>query len=300
MPYSSSYTDYPANQPRPDADGQIVWVQAHLIQNYNADKYIVVDKEIKGGLHRVKYKSQLYQYNYDGIFQSRRVKGMIAYVELEDDDTPLGKYYSLIMLPGDTPDQWAEHGSGANVVLNNPITVQDLPERDALTPLPNDFVNVVDARTESEIEADIDPYSASFIWDGSQWLRIYPYAANPNNHVQNTDTGLLILGVYKSGDDIWNTITDPSYRKRYNDATSVDSAAAATVGPDGQGVEAWTSKKVAQELKQRPPIVPDGDPKLFLNMIGQWAVPSSGGGGGTSLLPGDILGGGGADESYYS
>jgi len=376
MPYSSGYTDYIANQPRPDAPGQVTWTQSLLIQNYASDIFLVIDKEIKGGLHRVKYRSQLYLSTYDGIFTPRRVKGMLCYVELEDDDTPCGKYYSLIMIPGTSASQWAEVGSGANVVLNNPKTVPTLADRDALetitlagtattaagntnvngvgtnwfgpdaeiavgdkfrfglteyyfvesilnegslkttTPTlahtnetlykvivqPGDFVNVTDARTPAEVTANVDPYSVSYIWDGTQWLTVYPYGSDPNTHSKNFDTELKRSnGTALTADTIYNDLYDAKYHKLYNDLTSIDGAADAANGPDGQGNEAWTSKRIAQELRRRPATKDDGDPTLFLNEAGQWIAPSgSGGGGGSPLVPGDILGGGGADELYFA
>jgi len=370
MPYTGSYTDYIANQPRPDAPGNVSWTQTLLIQNYAADLPIAIDKEIKGGLHRVKYRSQLYNSNYDGIFTTRRVKGMICFVELEDDDTVCGKYYSLAMLPGTTADQWKEVGSGAAVTLNNPKTVPNLAARTALettalpgtattqagnktvngvgtnwttslaigeefrfgsteyyfvesitndtsmkttvntlahsneiiykiTVQPNDFVNVTDARTPAEVTANVPAYSASFIWDGTQWLRIYPYAADPHSHVQNTDSYIMIYGSPMSGDSIWGTIMDTSYRKYYNDLADLQTAADGPV-VDNNGTEAFTSKRVAQELLLRPASDPvNGDDNYYLNQKGEWAIPPGGDGNGTPLKTGDILGGGGADKTYF-
>src|SRR6187431_490188 len=111
MAYDPSKPDYIPNQPRPDATGNVLWTQTLLIQNYAADIPIVVDKEIKGGLHRVKYRSQLYDSTYDGIFTARRVRGMICFVEWEDDGiTPCNKYYSLTVFPGTLPEHWTPVG----------------------------------------------------------------------------------------------------------------------------------------------------------------------------------------------
>ena len=133
MEYTDGYTDYPANVARPDGTGNVKWLQTQMIQNYGEPIPIVIDKEIKGGLHRVKYRSQLYQYSYDGIFEPRRVRGMMCFVEWEDDGvTPVNKYYSLVVFPGTKEEDWREVGSGSPITINNPKVVQDLAERDAL------------------------------------------------------------------------------------------------------------------------------------------------------------------------
>jgi hypothetical protein len=366
MAYDPSNPDYIPNQPRPDAPGNVSWTQTLLIQNYAEAKPIVIDKEIKGGLHRVKYRSQLYDNNYDGIFTARRVRGMLCFVEWEDDGiTPVNKYYSLTVFPGTSADHWTPVGSGSPITINNPQVVQDIPERDALerevktgtinittgsvditgngtlfgtevlvgdqikfnglvytivtitSPLAmtvnvaaistatlpyykilveaNDFVNVVDSDGEGT--------PASYIWNGTEWLTIYPYADDPNSHVQNTDTGLMIFGSFITGDAIWNAIHNDYYRKQYNDLESLENAAA---GPEvnGNGNNAYSSKKIATELLKRPVADPvanpaAGNPLLFLNQTGKWTTPPGGGPGGPGLETGDILGGGGADKSYF-
>ena len=356
MGYFIGYTDYPTNDERPDLYGNVGWLQSLILQNYVNPSPIVIDKEIKGGVHRVKYRSQLYLYTYDGIFQERRVEGMLCYVEWEDDGlTRCGKYYCLKHYPGLTKDDWVEIGSGATVTLNNPKTVANLAEREDLevnqltgtvtsaagnsvvtgynnstlfltelsvgdeirignteyyyvqtitnnynlktttntadhsvepvpiykvVVVPGDFVNVADARTPAESDPldpkYVDPYPASYIWDGDQWLTIYPYGDDPRAHAKNNDTALLIQGVSKSADVIWSTITNELYRKIYSDATTLENAAAATAAVDasGNGTEAYSSKKVATELLKRPATDPDkGSPILFLNQKGGWTVP---------------------------
>jgi hypothetical protein len=54
------------------------------------------------------------------------------------------------------------------------------------------------------------------------------------------------------------------------------------------------------ELMVRPPVdMTYGDPTLFLNNRGNWAVPLGGTGTGTPIKPGDIVGGGGAFDTYF-
>ena len=278
MPYNVNNTDY--TNPRPEK-GQTYWVQSLLIQNFAADKYIVVDKEIKGGLHRVKYKSQLtITDKYDGIFSSRRVKGMLCFVELEDDDTECGKYYKLNTLPGNSISHWEEIGSGANVTLNNPRTVATLPDRDALTSLAaGDFVNVTDARTTQEITDSTPVYSRSFIYDGTQWIIVYPYGQDPDRHAKNFDTQLVKSnGVPLTADQIDTHIKNESIHKIYNDANT-----------SGDPNEAWSSEKVKSLLDQKLDKV-NGDGSLFLANDGNYkAVQASSGSG---LNRGDILDGG--------
>ena len=377
MAYNPTTPDYIPNQPRPDAPGNVSWTQTLLIQSYAEPRPIVIDKEIKGGLHRVKYRSQLYDNTYDGIFTARRVRGMMCFVEWEDNGlTPCNKYYSLVVFPGTKAEDWKEVGSGAPITISNPKTYARLEDRDAATmsQIPgtvtaevntaptydrllgtgtnfaqvlvagdrvyvevngydvisvdsdtaiktqdlagyyvnapvyelharaNDFCNVIDARTPAEIQADPNDeaiYSASFIWDGNTWLRIYPYATDQNSHVQNTDTGLIILGSFISGDTIWGAIHNDSYRKQYNDLESLANAAAGVVGTDGNGPNAYSSRKIAEELLKRPVIPANGDATLFLNQTGAWTTPPGGGPGGPGLQTGDILGGGGADKAYF-
>lgn len=283
MPYNPNITQYP--NPRPET-GQTYWVQSLLIQNFAADKYIVIDKEIKGGLHRVKYKSQLLVTDkYDGIFNSRRVKGMLCYVEFEDDDTPSGKYYKLNIFPGTSFSHWEEIGSGANVTLNNPRTVPDLPARDALTPISaGDFVNVGDARTPQEIIDLVPAYSASYIYDGSQWIVVHPYGQDPDRHVKNYDTQLVKTdNTPLTADQIDAHIKDETKHKVFNDLNDA-----------GAENEAWTSSKTRTEIDKKFTATTDGDGTMFLADDGTYkAVQAQSGAG---LKRGDILDGGNSQE----
>jgi len=156
----------------------------------------------------------------------------------------------------------------------------------------NDFVNVIDS--------DGSNTPASYIWNGTQWLTIYPYAADPNSHVQNTDTGIMINGAFTSGDTIWDTINNVAYRKLYDDAESLADAAASTNGSDGSGVKAYSSKRIAEELLKRPATdSTGGNASLYLNQTGTWTTPPGGNNNNTGLETGDILGGGGADGTYF-
>jgi hypothetical protein len=281
MPYNPNTNEYQGIRPEV---GQTYWVQSLLIQNYSADKYIAIDKEIRGGLHRVTYKSHLTVTDkYDGIFNSRRVKGMLVYVELEDDDTPCDKYFSLKQLPGTSISDWEEIGSGSPVTVNNPQTVANLNERSLLEPEANDFVNVTDARTQEQIDNEDEVYSQSFIYNGTDWLIIYPYGQDPNRHVKNTDTQLIKGdGNPLTADDINTHITSTSVHKLYNDSND-----------DGSETEAWTSYKVKTELDKKIDIPVDGNGDLFLSQDGSYKAVTSISGVGLQL--GDILKGGNSE-----
>lgn len=268
----------------PRTSGQIGLTQTIFVQNFGADKFIAIAKELKGGLHKVKYRSLLYRDDiYDGIFGSRREKGMLVYVEFEDDDTVCDKYYSLKTFPGTLESHWEEWspGSGTSVTLNNPQTVATIIARDALTPVANDFVNVTDARTPQEI-IDVDPvYSTSFIYDGTNWLIVYPYGQDPDRHAKNNDIQLKreSNNAVVSADSIATHMADNSKHKNLNDANNA-----------GALNEDWSSAKIREELDKKVDVVVNGDGTLFLSDDGTYkAVNTSGGSG---LADGDILFGG--------
>lgn len=129
---------------------QIAVTQELTTPSYLEDKHMVRAKEMQGGLHYVKYKGLLTEDTlYDGIMSTRRKPYMACIVEKYDDDTPCGKMFILKNFPGNTyanvDIDWEEM-SGTTVSLNNPITVRDLVDLDALTPVANDYANVQDGR----------------------------------------------------------------------------------------------------------------------------------------------------------
>jgi len=280
MPYNPATSEYTGA--RGDAAGNIALLQSLLIQNYGKDAYIVINKEIKGGYHDVKYKSHLTRTDiYDGIFSTRRKKGMLCYVELEDDDSPCDKIFKLKTMPGNLLSHWEELGSGANVAINNVSTVATLAARDALTPAEGDFVNVADARTAQEITDNEDVYSLSYVYDGTQWINVYPYGQDPDRHAKNNDTQLVKTdGNPLTADDIAAHMDDTAYHKLYNDANN-----------DGAENESWTSLKMRQELDKKLDKVTDGDGSKFLADDGTWKAVSTGNGG-AGLVLGDVLSGG--------
>lgn len=132
--------------------------------SYMEDRYTVIDKEVYGGAHRVQYKSLLTVNRYDGIFNSRRVINMLCSVQFNDDGTEDGTLYMLKRNLGHTLTDWEPIGQAAPVTLNNPRTVQNLPQRDALQPLEVDnFVNVGDARTASEMPTTVNGVTATVV-----------------------------------------------------------------------------------------------------------------------------------------
>jgi hypothetical protein len=195
MPYTPGYTDPRFTGAKPT--GQNNTIQTTQTPSHLEDKATVLGKEIKGG-HLVKYESLLTESTYSGIFDSRRQKGMLVFVELFDDDTPCDKFYYLKSNLGHALSDWEalEFTSAFTTYV-----VADLAARDALTGMNvGDMAVVEDCRTAQEI-TDGDPvYSCIFSWNGTEWRRIdflsnidaAEVAANTAaRHTQNTDTQIV-------------------------------------------------------------------------------------------------------------
>lgn len=280
LPYNPATVEYSGARPESNIAPKL---QSFVISNYALDRYIVVDKEIKGGVHRVSYKSQLLVSNsYDGIQTSKRVKGMLCYVSFEDDGSDCDKYFSLKTLPGNLLSHWVEIGAGSPITLTNPQVTATIITRDALTPASGDFVTVIDARTPQEIIDDDPVYAKSYIWNGTAWVQVTMYGSDPNSHVKNTDTQLVRAsnGAAVTADSIANHIASTSLHKNVNDAND-----------DGAANEEWSSLKIRTELNNKVDAVTDGDGTLFLSDDGTYKIVSASGTG-NGLLTGDVLNGG--------
>lgn len=292
MPYNPNHLDYTGSRPEKNQSNQ---TQTWLMQNYTTENYSVIDKEIKGGLHRVKYKSHLIQDTpgntgafkgtYDGVFLTRRVKGMLVYVELEDNDTPCDKYFSLQTFPGTSLSHWVEVGAGSPITITGQNqVVADIAARDAITGMATgDMVTVLDARTPQEV-TDGDPiYPSTYIWNGTQWVVISPYGADPMRHAKNNDTQLIRAsnGAVVTADIIATHIADDTKHLNINDANDT-----------GATNEQWSSAKTREELDKKLTPVTNGDGTLFLANDGSYKAVTGSGGTGGGLNRGDILNGG--------
>lgn len=178
--------------------------QINLVQNiqtptYSEDKYVALGKEIKGG-HYVEYLSQLLiDDKYAGVFLSRREKGMLVSVHYNDDGSPCNKVYQLINYPGtNTLDDWQQIG-GVDIDVFNRIKVSTLAERDTLIDGEKDVCFVEDARQQVEIDNGDPIYSATYMWNGSNWLIVKTPGSidvsevrlnTSYRHARNTDTHL--------------------------------------------------------------------------------------------------------------
>lgn len=265
--------------------GQAFKFQSYLIATYDKDLYIADAKEIKGGFHHVEYLSELTVTKYSGIQTSKRVKNMLCSVEFNDDGSESGKIYRLKTLPGNLLSHWEEIGSGSPITINNPKVVANLTARDALTAVVNDFVTVIDARSPTQIAATSPPvavYAASYIYNGTGWVIIYPYGQDPNSHPKNNDTQLVRLSNSEvlTADSIGNHISNSSIHKNLNDLNN-----------NGATNEDWSSSKIKIELDKKVNKLSDGLGNLFLSDNGSYKAVSTSGSG-TGLLNGDILNGG--------
>lgn len=283
MPYDPSNPGYSGKRTEQEIATKF---QTMVIQNYELDKYIVIDKEIRGGLHRVQYKSLLLAQNYAGVSTSKRVKGMLVYVEFEDDDSICNKFYALINLPGTSLLDWQEIGSGSPLTINNATVVQTIIERNALTPAANNLVTVVDARTPQEITDNAPVYPQSYVYNGTAWIVISPYGQDPNRHQKNFDTQ-LVRGSDNSvvtADSIALHLLNAQIHKNLNDANE-----------DGALNEDWSSKKIADKLALKVDKKSDGAGNLYLSDDGTYKAVSPTGTG-SGLNTGDILKGGNSQE----
>lgn len=188
MPYSSGYTDPRFTGAKPL--GQFNSTQTLQTPSHLEDKAMVLGKEIKGG-HLVKYKSLLTENTYSGILNSRRQVGMLVYVELNDDDTALNKFYFLKNFPGHNIADWEE--LNFTVEASNEVhVVDDLAGRDAiLTKAEGDLVVVIDARTSQEVIDNVALYSKIYAWNGTEWKVLELLGDLQDFHAQNTDIQLI-------------------------------------------------------------------------------------------------------------
>lgn len=188
MPYSAGYTDTRFTGTKPL--GQFSNTQTYQTPSFLEDKATVLGKEVKGG-HLVKYKSLLTENTYSGVLSSRRQIGMLVYVELNDDDTALGRFYYLSANQGYSLSDWTELSFIAEPGTQTYVRT-DLPARDALTGMvTGDLAIVEDARTPAEITAADPVYAAIYAWNGSSWVYINLLGDLTNFHTQNTDTQLI-------------------------------------------------------------------------------------------------------------
>jgi hypothetical protein len=181
-----------------DNDGQGIFIPAGVeLNSYLTNTYIGIDKELKGGLHYIKYLEDLTDNSYAGILSSRVRIGMLAYCHQEyNGGNPVfhEKYYRLKDLPHTNILNWEELTTGSTVSLNKVGVVPTFNDL-ALLSNPDEgwLYNVIDARQEVEI-FDIESSG------GQTFICVTDIISN--NNFQNDLDVVMSGSSYKSYKDI--------------------------------------------------------------------------------------------------
>ena len=270
--------------------GQIGLTQTIFTPGYTGRNAIVWDKEVRGGVHRVEYRGLLLRDDiYDGIFQERRVVGMLCFVEKNDDESTNGNYYKLARNNGLALSDWEIIGSGASINVTKIGGTPTLTTLYALAaPANGDFYNVSDARTSAEVTANLTPYSRSFIYSSDaatannnapalSWLPVYGIS-DPNAHTKGYDTSLWSPAhqAFVQANALFDHLQDANIHREINDSSLIGSA-----------TELFSSLRIMQLLDNKismPDISTVPNPEeMFLAMDGVYR-PVSTTGGYTGLL----------------
>jgi len=275
-------TTYQGNKGQ-DNDGIGIYIPKGVeINSYLADKYAAIDKEIKGGLHYIKYYEDLIDDSYAGIQPSKVRVGMLAFCHYKYNSgspTLWRKLYILNDTPATTLSNWEELDTGSSITLNN---VEVIPNINSLPSSANegDIYNIIDGRQSSDIKEIYSAGGQTFLrlsptnstagyptavqdnveWDGNKW----------NDLVTGLDMNILVSGTAVSGISSSTTYQIGNYQI-YNDTGnysvvfellddsgfSVDSSGWGTFNPanttlTGKLETSYTITKIANIVTQTP------------------------------------------------
>lgn len=168
-------TTYQGNKGQ-DNDGLGIYLPKGVEQNsYAANKYSAIDKEIKGGLHYVKYFEDLTDNSYAGIHSAKQRVGMLAYCHYEYNSGSPSLHEKLYILR-DTPatdiNNWEELATGSTVSLNKVEVINLYNQLPTSNVSEGDIYNIIDARQTTEIKEIISD-------SGQTFMRVSDYYTPP-------------------------------------------------------------------------------------------------------------------------